>query len=207
MIGRRGVRGTRLHARTALLWIAVVMVDGCGGGQPRATDASGDATRPGTAVDTVPARPDDEIVAGAVPAGCNELHQGILAVQPTRAAFAAAFGRPDTVIAMTEPNRHVPNAVDSLFTVAYPGFVMELRTPSDARDMATSVAVEDNRYLAWPGIGIGVSADRVRAVLGPPAASGSERITWDCGMEVEEPVTFVIDDGRVVRIEISYYVD
>ena len=41
----------------------------------------------------------------------------------------------------------MPGAVDSLFSVEYPGFIMEIRTPTGARDMATHVEVEESRQL------------------------------------------------------------
>lgn len=145
--------------------------------------------------------------SASLPNGCDDLHARILAAAPTREAFAAAFGAPDSIAAATEPNRHVPNAVDSLFTVYYPGFVMDIRAPQGGRDMATSVLVEDNRYLAYPAIGLGARAEQLEEALGPPTASREDSLTWDCGLEVAQPVTFVLGNGQVARIEISYYVD
>ena len=126
---------------------------------------------------------------------------------PTRAAFLAEFGTPDSVTAGTEPNRHVPDAVDSLFVVYYPGLVMNIRTPQGGRDMATGVTIRDNRYLAYPDIGIATPAARVTAALGPPTFRPHDRLIYDCDAVVEQPVAFRIVDGRVARIDISYYVD
>lgn len=198
MIG--GIIARRLTG--GLLCVATLALNGCGGTEPRSTAAASDAPAPQN--DSGPADPGS---GEAVPQSCDNLHESILAAAPTREAFAGAYGPPDTVIATTEPNRHVPGAVDSLFTVAYAGFVMEIRTPAGARDMATHVEVEDNRYLAFPGIGIGAPAERLEDVLGPPTSASAGRVTYDCSEAVEQPVTFVIEDGRVARIEIAYYVD
>ena len=73
--------------------------------------------------------------------------------------------------------------------------------------MATHVRVEDNRYLAYPGIGIGAAALKVEEVLGEPRERGPGRLTYECGMDVAQPVTFSIPDGRVRAVEIAWYVD
>jgi hypothetical protein len=142
-----------------------------------------------------------------VPLTCDDLHDEILKVPATRQAFSAEFGRPDSVISSVEPNRHVPDAVDSLFVVHYPGLVMDIRTPEGARDMAAHVRVDDNRYLAYPAIGIGATAERIEEVLGEPRERGDGYLTYQCGIGAEQPVRFSISDGRVTAIDIAYYVD
>lgn len=196
--------------RAAVPVLALAALTACGGSgqpsldtQPGGEPAAGPDTAAGSraAVDTAGA------AAGAVPSGCADLHYNILKAVPTRQAFSAEFGQPDSVVSTVEPNRHVPGAIDSLFTVHYPRFVMDIRTPSGGRDMATEVHLEDNRYLAYPGIGIGASAARVREVLGDPHDEGPAFLTYQCSEHVEQPVTFRVADGRVAAIEIAYYVD
>lgn len=207
MNGAAAVSGRSRPARcAAVLCIAVLGLNACRGGQqlPDATVEGADAPVEDIAPDSGATSAAAD--SGAFPEGCEDLHERILAAPPTRAGLAAAFGPPSTVSTDTEPNRHVGSAVDSLFTVSYPGFLVEMRTPDGGRDMATQVEVEDNRYLAFPGIGIGAPAERLEEVLGPATSAGTDRVTYDCG-EVEQPVTFVLRDGRVSRIEISYYVD
>jgi hypothetical protein len=186
--------------RTALALASVAAA--CGTGPPGAESQRSDAPPGGAA----PAIDATDTVA-AVPLTCEDLHETILRVPPTRRALAAAFGAPDSVHASAEPNRHVPGATDSLFTVYYPGMVLDIRTPQDARDMATYVRLEDDRYLAFPGIGIGTSRERLEDVLGTATQSDAETLIWDCGTAVEQPVTFHLADGRVAAITIAYYVD
>ncbi|HSK18701.1 MAG TPA: hypothetical protein VK912_06150 [Longimicrobiales bacterium] len=149
----------------------------------------------------------DAVRNGAVPSSCEDLHATMLKVAPTRQAFAAEFGAPDSIARRAEPNRHDPAAVDSLFTVHYPRLVLDIRTPAGSRDMATHVGVEDNRYLAYPGIGIGAAASKVEEVLGEPRERGPGSMTYECGMGAEQPVTFTIADGRVSAVDIAWYVD
>jgi hypothetical protein len=147
------------------------------------------------------------VEAGLVPDDCRDLHATLLRAAPTREAFAAAFGEPESIHRDSEPNRHVEGAVDSLFTVRYPGFLMHIRTPRGGRDMADHIMVRDNRYLAWPGIGIGVAAERIEAVLGTPTRREPGALTYDCSEHVEQPVTFRLAGGVVEAIEVAFYVD
>lgn len=200
--------------RHLVLCITAVAAGACGAGQP---SAGVDDAPPATATDSPAADAELPGTAGAadapdldpesVPLTCEGLHEQILKVPPTRQAFANEFGPPDSVAATTEPNRHVPGAVDSLFTVYYPGLVLDLRTPTGARDMATHVRLEQDRYLAYPAFGMGTPAGTVEAVLGEPHSRDSGNLKYQCGMGAEQPVTFMIDNGRVTAIEIAFYVD
>jgi len=203
---------------TALVLVAAA---GCGTGQPPADSPNGgpsaDAPAGAASTDTAAGGADTDAASGntaggaassgSVPSSCDDLHYEILKAPPTRQAFADAFGPPDSVAASVEPNRHIQGATDSLFTVHYPGAVLEIRTPPDARDMATHVRVTDSRYLAFPGIGPGTPADRVEEVLGEPHERSAGYVRYQCSEAVEQPVTFRISDGRVIAVEIDYYVD
>jgi hypothetical protein len=201
-------------ARVLVFTLCAAAAGSCGTGQPSVGSQEGEQTGSGQ-VST--ARPDsaggatgnaqDSATAGRVPSTCEDLHYQILEVPATREAFAAAFGQPDSVAASTEPNRHIAGAVDSLFTVHYPGAHLEIRTPPGGRDMATHVRVTDNRYLAYPGIGPGTAAARVEEVLGEPRERAGGYLRYQCGEGAEQPVTFRIAAGRVSAVEIDYYVD
>ena len=200
------MRGRERHyARRAACVVLCAMAFGCGGAaqpEPDAGDADSSA-----AVDVPLTTVAPAVSERAVPQSCEDLHTAILKVRPTRQAFAAAFGAPDSIAPGAEPNRHDPAVTDSIFTVYYPGLVLDIRTPAGSRDMATHVRVEDNRYLAYPGIGIGAAATKVEEVLGEPHERRPGRLTYQCDQAVEQPVTFSLPDGRVRAIEIAYYVD
>ena len=142
---------------------------------------------------------------------CDTLAAALLRSGATRSALAQAYGEPDSIEVTTEPNRHMPGATDSLFVVHYAGLAVTLRTPPAARDLVSAVTVTDNRYLAYPSIGIGARESAVVGALGEPdertTADGTTSLIYACGEEVEQPVTFHLRDGVVVRIEASYYVD
>lgn len=138
---------------------------------------------------------------------CELLPGMLLATNPTRADLRGRFGEPDSVRVVIEANRHVPDAIDSIFTLHYPGLVVSMRTPPGAGDMAEHVAVTDNRYLRFTEVGIGVEAARITDVLGPPTEADGDRLVYSCGMGAEQPTTFVLADGRVSRIFVEYYVD
>jgi hypothetical protein len=202
-------------SRAAVFSILAAASLSCGTGQPSVGSQAGSedgGDPPGG--DDVPGNPGSvtgdtsgEVNPGSVPATCDGLHYEILKVPATREAFAAAFGQPDSTAVATEPNRHIPGAVDSLFTVHYPGLLMDIRTPPGSRDMATHVRVTDDRYLAYPGLGMGTSAARVEEVLGEPRERAADYLRYQCGEGAEQPVTFRIAGGRVSAVEIDYYVD
>lgn len=138
---------------------------------------------------------------------CEGLERSILRTETTRAALSAAYGPPDSTRSWTEPNRHVPEAIDSLFVVHYPGLEVQIRRPPSGDDLTSHVSIRENRYLSEPSVGIGAPADQVMSVLGEPGSRGEDRLVYDCGPHTEQPVTFWLADGTVERIEISYYVD
>lgn len=138
---------------------------------------------------------------------CEDLARTILAVEPMRASLERKFGAPDSVAATTEPNRHVHDRVDSLFVVHYSGLTSSLRKPGGGEDMVDHVTVTESRFLAYPTIGVGAPEERVIAALGEPTRRTSDSLVYDCGVHVEEPVTFHLVDGLVRRIEIAYYLD
>jgi hypothetical protein len=126
---------------------------------------------------------------------------------PTRERLRNRFGPADSTELTTQPNRHVEGVTDSLFTVYYPRLTVRLHKPGGDEALVSHATVEDNRYLAFPRIGIGAWADSVSAALGPPTERSADRLTYICGMGAEQPVHFELQEGRVARVIIDYYVD
>jgi hypothetical protein len=165
--------------------------DSAGGGDVPAADA-------GTGE---PAAMDD------VALSCETLPVALLRARPTRAGLRARFGEPDSIAVDVEPNRHVRDAVDSLFIVRYDGLHVAIRKPQGGDDMTESVEVSDNRFLRFPDVGIGATAATLEGTLGEPTERADDRLIYDCGMGTDEPTTFFLRDGRVTRIRIDHYVD
>jgi hypothetical protein len=182
------------------LMLAVLLVTGCSGGttpagQPAAAGATGGR-------------------AGA-PAGATAgercaafVANGLAVAQRTRAELREEFGAPDTVIARTEPNRHVPGATDSLFAVRYPGLTVEIRKPASGGDMAERVTVTYPRNLTYAEPGIGARETRVVELLGEPTTRETGRLTYECGTGPAPPrVSFVIENAAVSEVVFAFYVD
>ena len=137
---------------------------------------------------------------------CEDLAWTILPVNATRAGLEGRFGAPDSVSVRTVPNRHVAGETDSLFTVQYPGLVAGIHT-AGGRDLPAHVVVDDDRFLRAGAPGPGDTGAAVVAALGEPTRRTATALVYECGPEVEEPVTFHLRDGVVQRVEIGYYVD
>jgi hypothetical protein len=186
--------------------VAAVAIAGCGADR---TDDMADTGAPDTTASALPGGGPaaDSLRAVALPASCDDLAGSILAADPTRAALLAQYGRPDSTHSETQPNRHAAGVIDSLFDVHYPGLRVSVHKPGGGGDLPSRAEIGDNRYLAYPRIGIGAPADSVVAALGPGADGGADVLTYDCGMGAGQPVRFHLENGRVTRITIDFYVD
>ena len=138
---------------------------------------------------------------------CVTLMDSVFLAPSTRVALLQAYGSPDSVNASTEPNRHVTGVIDSLFRVHYPGLTANFRKPGGGSDLIIGMEATDNRYLRYPGIGIGARRDRLIQVLSDTSLVTEDRIEYNCGMGADEPVTFWLAGGQVRRVSMSYYVD
>lgn len=149
----------------------------------------------------------DTALVDVEPIACAGLETSILVVPATRGALRDRFGPADSTHTATEPNRHMPEATDSLFVVFYPGLVVSLRRPSGGDDMADLVEITDGRYVHHAALRIGAPAARVLAALGEPVRRDAAALVYDCTEGAEQPVTFLLRNGAVAAIRIDYYVD
>lgn len=138
---------------------------------------------------------------------CEGLERRIVGADLTRAGLRDAFGPPAGRSVTLEPNRHLPDATDSIFDLRWDGLRVEIRTPPDGEDLAVHARISDDRFLRYPSVGMGAPADRVLEVLGTPSSRRDDALVYDCGMGASQPVTFHLEDGVVRRVEISFYVD
>ena len=135
--------------------------------------------------------------------------RGAYAHGMTRAQLVARFGRPDSVTSTPVPNRHDPSVTDSVVTLDYPAaryvYYVVTQGPGEILDAAH---IGDNVHMRHPSPGIGASPEEVLTAFGTPMRSSDDRIEYECTTcEVPEPVTFVLSNDRVARIEFDYYVD
>jgi hypothetical protein len=167
----------------------------------RASDTPPDAAAGG---DASPAAAVDDVPSDLT---CETFRESVLRSGTDRDALHKSWGPPDSVRASTEPNRHIEGETDSLLVVRYPGLSVSLRMPPSGRELTSHADVRDNRYLRYPAIGIGADTARVIGALGEPARRSADGFVYECGMAAAQPITFVIEDGMVRRIDIAYYVD
>ncbi len=174
----------------------LVLAFGCTGGNPSpAPDGTGIAG-------------DADVTASELePVSCEGLEMSLIAAAPTRAGLSSVFGPADSISIATEPNRHMPDVVDSLFVVHYPGLVGILRKPGGGDDMPDLIEITAARYVQPTQLAPGVSAEQVKAVLGEPTGQDADRLVYDCNLGANQPVTFHLRDGRVESISIDYYLD
>lgn len=195
--------------KTPPLMLALFLL-ACGGGDP-------DADAPARTDDPPAPTPETaEMVADTMAAdtaalpdlACEEgLEREIVAAELTREGLRSAFGEPGGVDTTTEPNRHMPDATDSLFDLSFPGLEASIRRAANGAELVHRVEVTDNRFVRHPAIGIGARAERVVEALGEPTSREGDDLVYVCGEAVEQPVTFRVEDGRVSAIEVDFYVD
>lgn len=172
--------------------------------------ACGEAAPPEGGAPPDPAPAAGQAAGSAPPPSVEDLtRRGLLPLGGSREEIAATLGPPDSVAFRVVPNRHVPGVRDTLFDLFYPDLRIGIHHPGGGRDLLSSVVVASDRYLRFPRPGIGATREEVREALGAPQEAAGDSLTYLCRAcpGAEEPVTFVFEDGRVVRIRFDYYVD
>lgn len=157
-----------------------------------------------------PAAEPSEVPEGATARErCRAFHERGLAVPvDSRASLRAALGGPEEVSVATEPNRHIPEATDSVFTVRYPDLVVTIRRVPDGGELTESAMVRDPRHLRYRVLGPGATREGLVEALGEPDATEDGTLVYACGTgPVDEPVRFDLSDGIVRVVRFSYYVD
>jgi hypothetical protein len=185
--------GSRGALRTLAIATPLVLL-GCGGAapdesQPEPVDAGGTTAQP-----SLPDR-EEFVRAGLIPPGS------------TRAELAEGLGSPDSIDFEVVPNRHVPGAMDTLFTVHYPELVAGIHRPGPGGELLSSFEVSANRHLRYPIIG--APGATVEAAFGPPDERTDSTLTYRCTTCIagDDPVLLFLQNRDVDRVRFSYYVD
>jgi hypothetical protein len=129
-----------------------------------------------------------------------------------REEIAARLGEPDSTASTTVANRHDPTVTDSIFTLYYPGLTAVVyRAGYDGKEILASVDITGPQHVpAAAPLGIGASADEVRALLGEPDDTGTDYLEFtceECLIAGHETVRFVLRATTVARIELQYWID
>lgn len=204
-------------APLVVLLTAGLLACGPGGAEPGRQDADAEpqgaaAGGRDAAAGGQDARPDGDTAESDPAPGCEAFaERGLAVTVPTRRAFRDALGEPTAVTRTPVANRHVEGQTDTLVVFERPGLAATYYVLPD-RDLLSSVAVRDPRWLRYSAPTLGTPRAEVESVLGPPdaapeAAEGT-RLTYQCSPSpVEEPVHFDLQDGVVTEIRFTKYVD
>ena len=108
----------------------------------------------------------------------------------------------------TEPNRHVPQQVDTLWTLHYDGAEIRIRTAS-GRDLTERVTVTDDRHLRFREPALGTHDSQLTHLLGDPHLYWDGHPQYLCAPEPgpEMPLTVFLEEGRTTGIAWHFYVD
>lgn len=140
---------------------------------------------------------------------CEAFYTEGLAVDgDTRVDLESALGDPVAVEQATEPNRHDPARVDTLWVLRYEGLEAEIRT-AGGRDLLERMTVADDRHLRFREPAPGTTEEELIEIFGEPDRRRGSYPEYLCAPEPtpDMPVTFEMDGDRVARIVWEYYVD
>jgi hypothetical protein len=98
---------------------------------------------------------------------------------------------------------------DRLLTWVYPGAELVLYRSEAGSRVLTEARVREDRHLTFPELRIGSDTAQILRVLGPPDDRfSSSELRWEyrCGRctEPSEPVQFVLEAGRIVRVDFFF---
>jgi hypothetical protein len=140
---------------------------------------------------------DDYVINGLLPIGTSitEIYQ--------------TLGSPQRMARKPIENVHYPDVIDTLVTLFYPTLTVKVYVTSQGQEYIGYVLVEDNKYLKYPSIGIGITESELFENLGMPHYQEGGLHTYVCQNceGAEESVIFHTVNGTIQKIEFVYYID
>lgn len=126
-----------------------------------------------------------------------------------RATVAARLGTPLSTSTSKVPNRHDPQSIDKIHTLAYDGLSVYIYEATAVKsEFLLSVQMTINRPGLLPCL-VGLSKDAIKAAFGTPLES-----KWDhwrfhsSGIQIgEDDLSLTFRGGRVTAAEWSFYLD
>ena len=181
------------------------------------SQASSIATTSSAAASAAPTAPADTAPAvhfsSAKDSLCGELAENGLKIPDTkRSAVAAQIGRPDSTRSQPTPNPYTAGQIDSLTEVFYPALRLHyivLGKPTGETDILLEADVSDNRYLKYPALGVGASAEAIVSALGNPEERTTDTITYSCALHIMSGSTvhFHLESDRVKLVQYTFEAD
>ena len=126
----------------------------------------------------------------------------------SRADVHARFGEPDSTVVSTEPNRHMPDATDTIVRLHFPETSAQLRT-AGGRDLLEMVEFRGNQHLPADAPVMGTSRERIRTAYGTPEYAAGDTLAYMCNATEAggETVRFVFRQDSLMSVAVGFYVD
>jgi hypothetical protein len=143
----------------------------------------------------------------------GELAENGLKIPNTkRSAVTAQVGRPDSTRTQPTPNPYTTGQIDSVVDVFYPGLRLHyivLGKQTGETDMLLQAHVSDNRFLKYPALGVGASAEAIVSALGKPEERSSDTLSYTCALHIMSGSTvhFHLERNHVTIVEYSFEAD
>jgi len=135
-------------------------------------------------------------------ATCRFIRESLSLFGQTKAEMIAFLGEPEQITTEKMASMWYEGRVDVITSLQYPGLYLEtlyLYQGENSIEYPLTVDVTGESIEMPLGLGIGATRDRVRAVMGEPAAISDEDGSWLYGCDMEE-VSFHFSGDRVDRI-------
>lgn len=121
------------------------------------------------------------------------------------------LGDPRRVEAEPVQNRHDPAQTDTLRTYVYDGLELDVYAVTGGKELLQEVRVTGGGFETAEGLGVGSTRAAVRDVLGEPARTDGDTLTYERTDSPEDPTPTTLDvrlDGdRVAAMTWQLYVD
>jgi len=84
-----------------------------------------------------------------------------------------------------------------------------LGKPTGETDILLEADVSDNRFLKYPALGVGATADAIVTALGKPEERTNEFLTYSCALHIMSGSTvhFQLESDRVKLVRYTFEAD
>jgi hypothetical protein len=144
---------------------------------------------------------------------CGDLAENGLKIPNTkRSAVTAQVGRPDSTRTQPTPNPYTTGQIDSVVDVFYPGLRLHyivLGKQTGETDILLRAHVSENRFLKYPALGVGASAEAIVRALGKPEGRTTDTLSYTCALHIMSGSTvyFHLERDHVTVVEYTFEAD
>lgn len=120
------------------------------------------------------------------------------------------LGSPQKIRKEKIKNIYDHNQMDETIEIYYDGLYIKIynvKAVDGDKEMIEAISVFSNKYKIKWGLNIGCSRQQVKDILGAPSEVDNEKLTYSLDGNFPHQFDFFIKDGKVYKIEWSYYMD